>query len=467
MRGRVRQGADGSGQEVARPARASAFALLWLSETVFDLGSALMTFALGVWIYQKTGSAQQFSAAVVAAALPALLMTPMAGALADRCDRRWLIASCDIVSVLMIGLLGWLLFHDELAVRHLYLFNAATAVVVSIRAPAYAAALGAIVPGNKLARAGGLISATQSLLQIGAPLLAGYLMGAVGLAGVIVVEMIAATAGTVAAFGALSRARHAIRGVVESGSSSIFRATVSSFSAALRYFKEVPLMVGLATYGVLHDSLLLLAGSLLTPLVLSTHSSNALGTVLTSGASGGLAGSALLVFVPVGRRLMLWMLLFNTGLSLFVALSGFATSLAPWCVCAFLAFFCGSASSVCVRTLWLRKTPVASRGSILALLNSLNLLTACVVMLVGGSLSEHVFEPAMVAGGAWANTLGAWIGTGAGRGLGLMFIICGAAGLLMSLLALLHTRLRRLDELVLDPPDDSLHERLCVRGVAT
>ena len=66
--------------------------------------------------------------------------------------------------------------------------------------------------------------------------------------------------------------------------------------------------------------------------------------------------------------------------------------------------------------------------------------------------------PFTLVGGAWADTVGAWLGTGKGRGLGFMFVVCGAAGLLMSLLAMTHTRLRRLDELVLDQPGDSLHE---------
>jgi diaminobutyrate-2-oxoglutarate transaminase len=431
---------------------------LWLSETTFDLGAALMDFALGVWIFQRTGSAQQFSAAIVAAALPALLVTPVAGALADRFDRRWLIAGCDIASVLLIGLLAWLMSHDELAVRHLYFFNAAAAIVASLRAPAYTTALSVIVPGEKLTQVSGLVGVTQRLLQTGAPLLAGYLMGAIGFAGIVVVEVVMAMAGTVAAFGALSRARHAIRGVVTSGGLRIFQATVSSFSSALGYFKAVPLMAGLAAYGVLQGSLLVLAGALLTPLVLSTHSSSALGTILTSGASGGLAGSALMVFAPAAGRLMLWVLLGNVGLSLFVLLAGFVTSLIPWCMCAFLAFLCGSASGVSMQSLWLRKTPLDRRGSILALLNAFTLLTTCVVMLMGGSLGEHVFEPALTVGGAWAATVGAWVGTGKGRGLGFMFIVCGAIGLLMSLLALTHTRLRRLDELVLDQPDDSMHE---------
>jgi diaminobutyrate-2-oxoglutarate transaminase len=420
---------------------------------MFDLGSALMNFALGVWIFQKSGSADQFSGAIVATALPALLMTPLTGALADRFDRRWLIAGCDIVSVLLIGLLASLLSHDELAVRHLYFFNAATAIVVSLRTPAYTVALSVIVPGHKLTQVSGLVGTTRTLLQIGAPLLAGYLMGTVGLAGVVVVHAIMAIAGTFVAFGALSRARHAIRGMVASGKVRIFPATVSSFSSALRYFREAPLMAGLAAYGVLQDSLLVLTGAMLIPLVLSTHSSTELGTILTSGASGGLIGSVLMVFNPIARRLMLWMVLGNAGLSLFVLLAGFAHLVVPWCVCAFLAFLCGSASSVCGRALWLRKTPVVIRGSILALLNAFALLATCVVMLMGGSLGEHVFEPALAVGGAWADTVGALVGTGKGRGLGFIFIVCGAAGLLVSLLVLTHSRFRRLDELVLDEPD--------------
>jgi diaminobutyrate-2-oxoglutarate transaminase len=460
-------GAERRGPGADRVFARSAFALLWLSETAFNLGSTLLSFALGVWIFQRTGSAAQFSGAIVAALFPALLMTPVAGALADRFDRRWLIAGCDIASVLMIGLLAWLVAHDELAVQHLYFFNAGTAIIVSLRKPAYAAAFGAIVPRDRLTQASGLLGMTQSLQQIGAPLLAGYLMGSVGLTGVVVVEMIVATAGTLAAFSALSRATQAIRGMQEPVSLPVFKATAASFLAAIRYFKSVPLMAGLAAYGVLQESLLVLAGAMMTPLVLAAHSSEVLGMIMTSGASGSLAGSALLLVTRVARRLMVWVLLADTGLALFVLLAGLTTSPVLWCVCAFFTLFAGSASSGCARALWMRKTPRARRGSILALLGALTLLTICVVMLAGGDLGERVFEPALADGGAWADTVGAWVGTGKGRGLGFMFVVCGAGSFLMSLLALTHGRLRRLDELVLDQPEDSTQEALPVHVLAT
>ncbi len=445
----------------------SAFALLWLSETAFDLGAALMSFALGVWIFQRTGSAEQFSGAIVAASLPALLTAPISGTLADRFDRRWVIAGCDVASVLMIALLAWLLSRDMLAVRHLYFFNAGAALVVSLRTPAYVAALGSIVPRDRLTQASGLVGFTQNLLQIGAPLIAGYLMGSVGLEGVIVVELILMAAGAGAVFSALSRARYAIRGADKSERVRFFPAMAGSFSSAIRYLREVPLLGGLAVYVVLQQGLMVLVTAMMTPLVLSTHSSDVLGLVLTCGALGGLAGSALLLVTRIDRRLMFWVLVADTGLAWFVLLAGFTTSPVAWCVCAFFALFAGSASGACAQALWVRKTPKARRGGVLALVGAVNLLATCLIMLAGGYLGEHVFEPALAHGGAWAHTIGVWVGTGKGRGLGFMLIVCGAGSCLLSLLALTHSRLRRLDELVLDQSDDSIRETLHAHVVAS
>ena len=445
-----------------------AFMLLWLSDTAFDLGAALMSFALGVWIFQLTGSAAQFSIAVVAAALPGLLLAPLAGALADRFDRRWLIAGCDIASVLMIGTLALLLSQQRLTVTCLYVFNAAAGIVVAVRSPAYSASLGAVVPSDRLTQASGLLGLTQSGLQVGAPLLAGYIMGSAGLEGVVAIEMVLAVAGAVAAFNALSRVGHAIRGMQADARLSLMQATAASFQAALRYFKDAPLMAVLAAYGVLNDSLIALAAAMMTPLVLSTHSSTVLGTILTGGALGGALGSALLLVARVNRRLMLWVLLANAGLALFVMLLGLPIPPPALCACAFLALLCGSAARGCAFALWIRKTPPANRGSILALLGSLGLLMTCVMVLGGGSLGEHLFEPALAAEGAWAQSaIGAWLGTGKGRGLGFLFTACGAASLVISLLALAHGRLRRLDELVFDQPGESSRLRACAQAIAS
>jgi diaminobutyrate-2-oxoglutarate transaminase len=438
-----------------------AFGLLWASETAFDLGSALITFALGVWIFEQTGSPQQFTGAILAAAIPTLLMTPVAGTLADRFDRRWVIAGCDVASALLIALLAVLLFQGGLALDQLYLFNAGNAIIGSIRIPAYRAALGSIVPRDRLTQAGGLIGLTRSLLQVGAPLIAGFVMGRAGLTGIVAVQIALVVAGGIGAFGALSRARHAIRGVVRARTpsgrsilSSIGGDVTSSFGTALRYLRDVPAMAGLAIYGAVQESLLVLAASMMIPLVLSSRSSDVVGVILSCGALGSMAGSALLIVAPLRRHLMLWMLVANVVVSLLVLTTGFASSTAMWSACAFGAYLGGTASSACATAVLLRKTPVAIRGSVFALNAALNGVMMCVAMLAGGYLAEHVFEPALAVGGPWADTVGAWVGTGKGRGLGFMFVVCGAAGCVVSLLALVPRGFRSFDELTLDPPDE-------------
>src|SRR5215217_8477156 len=54
------------------------FALLWAGETAYGLAAGLMRFALGVWVYQQSGSAQQFAYVFLAATLPSLLLMPWA-----------------------------------------------------------------------------------------------------------------------------------------------------------------------------------------------------------------------------------------------------------------------------------------------------------------------------------------------------------------------------------------------------
>ena len=64
------------------------FFVIWSGQLVSTIGSGLTGFALGVWIYQQTGSTALFAIGLLAHAVPNLLVAPFAGALVDRWDRR-------------------------------------------------------------------------------------------------------------------------------------------------------------------------------------------------------------------------------------------------------------------------------------------------------------------------------------------------------------------------------------------
>ena len=435
------------------PRLGRAFTWLWLSETAFDIAAALLGFALGVWVYQQTGSAEAFSLTLVSAALPALLAMPLAGGLADRFDRRWVIAGCDVASALLVIALTTLLLRHGLTVVHLYVFNAASAVVCALRRPSYQSAVGAIVEKRRLTQAYGLIGFTQALLQIGAPLAAGHLMARAGLEGVMAVELLMVLAGALMVFAALTRARRVLRAGRPARRLPVLQGVRANQAAAMAYFRAQPAMVALLAYVVLQEGLLALVSTMIMPLVLATHPSHVLGMVLSCGAIGAVAGSLLLMAWRVNRRLMLWVLVSDALLSAFVLLAGFADSPLRWCLCAFFALFASSTSAACAGALWVRKTPKAQQGSIFALVAALGLLAACIVTWLGGVLGERIFEAALASQGAWADGVGRWLGTGKGRGIAFLFVLCGGLGLLGSLIALSIPGLRRLDALVADAAD--------------
>lgn len=66
------------------------FIILWFGQLVSLLGSGLTGFALSLWVYKNTNSVTQFALISVLTMLPNIIISPLAGALGDRWNRRWL-----------------------------------------------------------------------------------------------------------------------------------------------------------------------------------------------------------------------------------------------------------------------------------------------------------------------------------------------------------------------------------------
>ncbi|MEA5495896.1 MFS transporter [Limnoraphis robusta] len=71
------------------------FILIWFGQLVSLIGSSLTDFALGIWVYQRTGSITQFTLITVSGALPLIVISPLAGVLVDRWSRRWAMILSD------------------------------------------------------------------------------------------------------------------------------------------------------------------------------------------------------------------------------------------------------------------------------------------------------------------------------------------------------------------------------------
>ena len=438
----------GLGDDRARPAgrlmprlrSPTAFAWLWLSEIVFDFGAALATFAFGTWVFQHTGSAEQFAHVVLCSVVPAFVFAPLAGALADGFDRRAVMLVSDGAVAALVALLAVVVFQDRLAVWHLYAFNALVATFGAFRTPAYLSVVSAIVPAERLARANGLIGFGKGAALVAAPWLASGLVARDGLRGVLPVHLALVVAATVCVAMAAIRLRHALPPPARGAGFKLAGGPGQAVSTSWDYFRREPSMRRLAIYALGTEALFILVSEMITPMVLSSHSSRTLGQVMSCGALGGLIGHLLPMWRRMGRPSMGPVLWANLMLSVCVVLAGWISTPVGWCACAFVGMAAASLSMTCTRSLWMRHFPSDRQGSLFAMLGASQQLLFCAVMLVGSRLGEHVLEPALAPSGRWADSLGSLIGTGPGRGFAVLFLVCGTACALWSSLALVNGR---------------------------
>ena len=63
------------------------FYILWSTQSLSQLGSAITAFALTLWLYEKTGSALSTAALRICTYAPYVVMSIFAGAISDRFDK--------------------------------------------------------------------------------------------------------------------------------------------------------------------------------------------------------------------------------------------------------------------------------------------------------------------------------------------------------------------------------------------
>jgi MFS family permease len=168
---------------------AQTFLLIWFGQLVSLIGSGLTGFALGVWVYLRTGSATQFALITLCASLPGILTSPLAGVLVDRWDRRLVMLLSDCVSGLCTLAFALLLFSGRLEIWHIYMTTGVSAAFGALHWPAYAAAVTMLVPPGQLGRASGMMQFAQAAARVFSPMVAGGLVGLLDIAGVLLIDL--------------------------------------------------------------------------------------------------------------------------------------------------------------------------------------------------------------------------------------------------------------------------------------
>ncbi|UCF71570.1 MAG: MFS transporter [candidate division WOR-3 bacterium] len=138
------------------------FFLLWQGQLVSALGDVAYSIALGFWILAVTGSTALMGTLMAASSLPRVLISPFAGVVVDRSDRKWLLVTMDVIRgvfVVFIGIASYLRFIE------IWMVFAAGMIIGACGAffnPAVSSIIPDIVDKRKLVQANSVFNIIQT-----------------------------------------------------------------------------------------------------------------------------------------------------------------------------------------------------------------------------------------------------------------------------------------------------------------
>lgn len=424
------------------------FMVIWLGQLISVLATQMTAFGVTLWAYEKTGSATALGLTQVFYMTPFLLISPLAGALVDRHDRKRMMMVSDVgaglgtVALLVLQALG------RLELWHLYAANAVMGTFQAFQWPAYSAAITTLVPKEQYGRANGMMSLVEVGPGILAPLLAGALLPFIGLTGILVLDVVT----FVLAVGVLLGVHVPSPVATEEGQRS--RGALWGESLyGFRYIFERPGLLGLQLVFFGANLLANLGFTVLAPMILerTSHDELAFGTAQSVGAVGGVVGGLLMSAWGGPKRrvhgvLLGWVLSGVLG----QALLGLGQGLTVWAVGLFLGGLLGPVVNSSNQALWQAKVPPDVQGRVFAARRLIAALTVPLAPLIAGPLTDRVLEPGMREGGALAGLFGGWVGTGAGAGMALLFVVSGLLVALVGCVGYLFPSVREVEELLPD-----------------
>ncbi len=425
------------------------FYWVWIGQVVSLLGTSMSRFAMLIWAYQQTGAATTLGLLGFFGYLPYILVVPLAGTLVDRWDRRKVLMLADIGSGLVSTLVLFLYSTGGLQIWQILLAEALTSIFEAFQGPAFTASVSVLVDRKDYMRSNGMMATANSATQIFAPVLAGMVLSFFDLKAVLYIDLITFLCAL------LTLAVVRIPRPVESADGRKARGNFwKETSFGFRYIFERKGLLGiLVIFTFINLFAALTYYAVMPALILerSGGSEPALGTVQAMLGLGGVIGG-LVISVWGGPKSKIKTFLLSTILGFLFGDFLFAVSTSlPWWIVASLVssipipFLTGSCTAI-----WQAKVAPDVQGRVFAVRSMLQVMVMPFGYLAGGLLADHVFGPAMAAGGWLVGTFGWLVGTGPGAGIAVMFLCTCIGGVLTGLSGFLFPAVRNVER---DLPD--------------
>lgn len=398
------------------------FLILWSGDLISQIGGGLTSFGLGVYIFNRTGSAAQMALVTLLGFLPTLILSVPAGVLADMYDRRVLMMIGDGCSALGILYILFMMFVGDISLMQICTGVLISSVFSSLLEPAYRATVTDILSEEEFTKASGMISLSGSARYLLSPIIAGLLLGKYDIKLLLVIDICTF-------FLTLAAAAFVKKNIASSATSN----RESFFTVLADGWKGVYSRKGVLLLIIISSLISMFIGViqiLSEPLILSFTDAGTLGIAETVCALGMLV-TALLTGIAGIRKNQSRILAASLILAgLFMVLFSLTENIVTICVFGFLFFAMLPPANSCLDYLARTNIPNEMQGRVWGFI---------------GLISQLGYIPAYAISGVLADKVGSALGIGVGRGSAKVIAASGILLMAVSLGFLFSDRIKKLE----------------------
>lgn len=405
------------------------FLILWSTQSLSHLGSAMTSFALTLWLYEKTGSALQTALLSICTYAPYVLMSIFAGAFSDRWNKKRVMLVCDTLAACCSVVVLVLLKADMLKPVHMYILNAVNGFMNTVQQPASDVAMTMITPKKYYQKTSGMRSFSSSLITILNPVLATALFSFAGMEIVIYTDLATFTI----AFLALLFGVKIVSAKKEKDDEK--EPLLTTVKAGLTYLRDNDLILTLILFLAGVNLVASAFDAVLPALILPRENGGetVLGLATSCAGIAMLAGSLIVTVLPAPKnriRVIYITMLISLGTENF--LLAFSRTPLWWCIGQIIGWAPVPLMNANLDVILRTTIPVDMQGRVYSCRNTLQFFTIPIGLFGGGFMVDKVCEPLMssAAAGGLLNNL---FGSGKGSGAAMMMFILGVAGVTICL----------------------------------
>ena len=428
------------------------FLTVWIGQVISLFGSKLSEFALGFWIleqtYKETGTISQFALIILLIYLPKVIVSPVAGVLIDRWNRRSAMILSDGATGIVALIIMLLALSDKLAVWHIYLAVTITSTFNAFQLPAYTAAIAQVVPQDQYSRANGMVQVSEGIAKIASPFVAGILMKQIALEGILTIDLITFFIAILTLisirFPPIKKKRKRGKSAME----SLLKETILGW----KYIAIKPGLLKLLSFIAVSYFTTGMLEVILWPLIYQPGSMERLGTILSIGGFGVLVGSVLISIWGGAKNRVKTIITCVALQGIVILTTSLKISPVAMAIAIFVYLFCQPIIISSNQSIWQSKVPSHVQGRVFSLQQTLERGLAICGYSIAGPLVDQVLNPLMAENGLLADSIGRFIGgeIAQDKGIALLLLLLGILNLLIVTIAYREPRLRFLEKEIPD-----------------